>query len=110
MKTLMKTFLMVCGLSAVSLLSSCQSGTTYVPPTSAVSCSKCGTIYFKAPVTGGGGVGAAGIKGGFITLREASRMSCPDCENKVIAWVKTGTFTQHVCASCGGTMRHCTSH
>ena len=108
MKTLMKTLLMVGSLGVASLLTSCQSGTTYVAPTSAVSCSKCGTVYFQAPATNG--VGAAGAKGGFITLRTASRMSCPDCENKVIAWVKTGSFTQHVCKTCGGAMSHCTSH
>ena len=104
----MKILLMVGSLGIASLMTSCQAPSHSSTPTSAVSCSKCGTVYFKAPATSG--VGAAGMKGGFVTLKSASRMSCPDCENKVIAWVKTGTFTQHVCATCGGTMHHCTSH
>ena len=106
MKTLMKTLLMVGSLGIASLMTSCQAPSS--TPTSAVSCSKCGTVYFKAPAHSG--VGAAGMKGGFVTLRSASRMSCPDCERKVVAWVKGGTFTEHVCASCGGAMKHCTTH
>jgi len=106
MKTLMKTLLLVGSFGIAGLMTSCQAPSS--TPTSAVSCSKCGTVYFKAPQTSG--VGAAGMKGGFITLRSASRMSCPDCENKVVAWVKGGTFSSHVCASCGGTMNHCTIH
>jgi len=37
-------------------------------------------------------------------------MTCPDCENKVVAWVKGGSFTEHTCKTCGGAMKHCSSH
>lgn len=106
MKTLIKSLLTVATLSATALLSSCQAPSS--APTSAVSCSKCGTVYFKAPATGG--VGAAGAKGGFITLKPAGRMDCADCENKVAGWVKFGTLTEHTCKTCGGTLNHCTRH
>jgi len=91
---------------ATLLLASCAAPSA--TPTSAVSCNKCGTVYFKAPSSTG--VGAAGLKGGFIALKPASRMDCVDCENKVIAWVKTGSLTRHTCKTCGGTLQHCTSH
>lgn len=32
------------------------------------------------------------------------------CENQVIAMMKTGSLTKHVCKSCGGALRHCTQH
>ena len=107
MKTkLIKTTLL--GLTAIGtlLLASCQAPSS--TPTHAVSCDKCHTIHFKAPTTGG--VGAAGAKGGIVTLRDASRMSCPDCENKVVAMLKGGSITRHTCASCGGTLSHCKQH
>jgi ribosomal protein S27E len=37
-------------------------------------------------------------------------MSCPDCENQVIAMLKSGSATKHVCKSCGGTLHHCVNH
>ena len=108
MKTLLKTLLMVGSLGVAGLLTSCQAPAQMHTPSSAVSCSKCHTIHFMAPVTGG--VGAAGAKGGIVTLRHADSMSCPDCENQVIAMLKTGSLTRHVCKTCGGTLHHCTSH
>ena len=104
MKTkLIRTSLL--GLAAIGtlLLASCQAPSS--APTAAVSCDKCGTIHFKAPFTGYG----PGNKG-IVALRDASRMSCPDCENQVIAMLKTGSLTKHVCKSCGGALRHCTQH
>lgn len=91
----------VLGLAAVGalLLTSCQA--TSSAPTSAVSCDKCGTVHFKAPVPSG-----SGDKGVF-TLRDSSRMSCPDCENQVVAMLKSGVATKHTCKSCNGTLRHC---
>ncbi len=77
----------------------CDSST----PTSAVSCDKCNTVYFKAPST----TSAPGGKG-FVTLLPASRMECSECETKVITWVKTGSLTQQVCKTCGGTLHCCT--
>ena len=71
------------GLAAIGtlVLASCQAPSS--APTAAVSCDKCGTVHFKAPSTGYG-PGSKGI----VTLRDASRMSCPDCENQVIAMMK----------------------
>jgi ribosomal protein S27E len=98
------------GLAALGtlLLASCQAPSS--GPKAAVHCDKCHTIHFLAPTTGGGGVGGAGLKGGFVTLRHADSMSCPDCENKVVAMLKGGSITRHTCASCGGTLRHCSHH
>ncbi len=98
------------GLAALGtlLLASCQAPSS--SPTAAVHCDKCRTIHFLSPATGGGGVGGAGAKGGFVTLRHADSMSCPDCENKVVAMLKGGNITRHSCASCGGMLRYCTSH
>lgn len=109
MKTkLIRTSLL--GLAALGtlLLASCQAPSS--GPTAAVHCDKCHTIHFMAPASGGGASGAAGSKGGVVTLRHADSMSCPDCENKVVAMMKSGSFTRHTCASCGGTLRHCTQH
>ncbi len=96
------------GLAALGTLAlvSCQAPAH--TPTSAVTCSKCHTIHFNAPATSG--AGAAGAKGGIVTLRHADGMSCADCENKVVAMLKTGSLTQHTCKTCGGTLHHCTSH
>jgi len=93
---------LVLGLTAFALVS-CQAPSS--TPTSAVSCNKCGTVYFKAPSTSSGSGGK-----GFVSLKPASRMDCADCENKVVAWVKTGSLTQHTCKTCGGALQHCTSH
>jgi ribosomal protein S27E len=104
MKTkLIKSSLLALAAFATLLLASCAAPST--TPTAAVSCDKCGTIHFKAPSSGYG----PGNKG-IVTLRDASRMSCPDCENQVIAMMKTGSLTKHVCKSCGGALRHCTQH
>lgn len=95
----------ILGLAALStlLLASCQAPSS--TPTAAVSCDKCRTIHFQAPSTGYG----PGNKG-IVTLRHSERMSCPDCENQVVAMLKTGSLTKHVCPSCGGNLHHCTQH
>lgn len=94
------------GILAIGALAlvSCQSPAP-ATPTSAVSCNKCGTIHFKAPSTAVGSWNK-----GIVTLHDASRMSCPDCENKVVAMLKGGNVTRHTCSSCGGTLNHCTMH
>ncbi len=101
------------GIAALGILAltSCQAPAHHHTPSSAVSCSKCGTVWFKspAPTSGSGGSNMAGGKG-FVALQSSSRMSCPDCENKVTAWAKTGNFVEHTCKSCGGAMHHCTNH
>jgi len=104
MKTkLINSTLLPLAAFATLLLASCAAPSS--TPTSAVSCNKCGTVYFKAPSTTSGSGGK-----GFVSLKPASRMDCADCENKVVAWVKTGSLTQHTCKTCGGTLQHCTSH
>ncbi|MFZ2282087.1 MAG: hypothetical protein WAW39_30105 [Prosthecobacter sp.] len=105
MKTkLIHSTILVLATFATMLLASCAPPSA--TPTSAISCTKCGTVYFKTPSLSASSPGGKG----FVTLRSSSSMTCPDCENKVIAWVKTGSFTQHVCKTCGGAMSHCTSH
>jgi hypothetical protein len=106
MKTLLKKIILVTGLGLAAMLTSCAAPVHHNhAPTSAITCSKCSTVYFKSPSV----TSAPGDKG-FVTLKSSSRMSCPDCENKVIAWAKHGEFTEHVCKTCGGAMKHCTSH
>lgn len=98
----MKTLLLTSILGLAGLLTSCQTSTGI--PESAVTCDKCRTVYFKAPASMPPG------NKGFLTLRDASSMDCPDCENQVISWVKTGSLTRHVCKSCGGSLSHCRRH
>lgn len=103
-KLIRSTLLGIAALSTLAL-ASCQAPAKCHMPTSAITCSKCGTVSFMAPST-------SALSGGksYITLKSASRMDCPDCENKVVAWAKGGAFTEHTCKSCGGAMKHCTSH
>lgn len=84
-------------------LSSCQAPSS--TPTAAVTCDKCQTVHYMAPSSGY----SPGTKG-IVTLRHSTSMKCPDCENKVVAMLKGGNVTKHACASCGGTLRHCTNH
>jgi ribosomal protein S27E len=78
-------------------LTTCQT----TAPHPALACSKGHTVHFKAPNT------SPGTKP-IVTLAEHERMSCPDCKNAAIAWVKTGAITKHNCSSCGGSLAHCT--
>jgi len=104
MKTqLVRSFLL--GLAALGTLALASCQATSAAPTSALTCSKCATVYFKSPSV----TSAAGDKG-FVTLKSSSKMNCPDCENRVIAWAKKGEFTQHTCKTCGGALSHCSSH
>ena len=105
-KLIRSTLLGIAALSTLALVS-CQAPAKCHMPTSAVTCSKCHTIHFNAPGTG---VGAAGAKGGIVTMRHADSMSCADCESKVVAMLKTGNITQHTCKTCGGTLHHCSTH
>lgn len=36
-------------------------------------------------------------------------MKCPDCENAVAHFFKTGKL-EHACSTCGGEFVHCTAH
>jgi ribosomal protein S27E len=102
----MKTLLLLASLAFASLLSSCSAPAHAASaPSSAISCAKCGTVYFKSP-----SVSSAPGDKGFVTLKSSSKMSCPTCENKVVAWAKGDTFVNHVCKTCGGAMKHCSNH
>jgi len=102
----MKTLLLLACLAFASLLSSCSApATVATTPHSALTCSQCHTVYFKSPSVSS----AAGDKG-MVTLKPSSKMACAECENKAVAWVKSGTFTEHVCKTCGGAMKHCSMH
>jgi len=98
----MKKMFTITTLGLAGMLTSCQ--TTTGTPQSAVTCDKCRTVYFKD---------SSGINPsnkGFVALRDASRMECAECENQVIAWVKTGSLSKHTCNSCGGKLHHCKNH
>ena len=103
MKTLLKSTLL---LGTAALLASCQAPSS--TPTSAVICAKCNTVWFKSPASVG--PGAAGAKGGVVALRTSGTMTCPDCENQVVAMLKTGSLTKHTCKTCGSTLQHCQAH
>lgn len=103
MKTLLKSLLL---FATAGLLASCQAPSS--TPDSVVMCGKCKTVWFKAPVTAG--VGGAGLKSGIVAYRTAGTMTCPDCENAVVAMLKGGNITKHVCKTCGSTLQHCKAH
>ncbi|MFO1482759.1 MAG: hypothetical protein U1F71_05270 [Verrucomicrobiaceae bacterium] len=96
---------MLLGLAAFGglALASCQAPSS--APHHAVTCDKCRTVHFMAPSVGAG----PGNKG-VLTLRHADSMSCPDCENHLVAMLKGGNLTKHTCKSCGGTLYHCMHH
>ncbi len=102
----MKKLLLLASLAFAGMLSSCAAPVhVSAVPHSAITCSKCSTVYFKSPNV----TTAPGDKG-FVSLKSSSKMSCADCESKVVAWTKTGEFTEHTCKTCGGAMKHCTGH
>jgi len=96
------------GLSVVFALTmtSCQTTGETTDAGSAVMCDKCKTVWVKRP-SNIGGVGQRG--GGVTTYRDTQAMQCPECENAIATFVKTGQL-QHRCSHCGGTMTHCTTH
>ena len=87
-------------------MTSCQTTGETTDAGYAVMCDKCKTVWVKRP-THIGGVDKGG--GGVTTYRDAKVMKCPDCENAIVTFVKTGQL-QHRCTHCGGTMTHCTVH
>ena len=79
--------------------------TTSGAPREAVMCSKCQTVWFKAPAGG-----SPGTKGGLLELKSAGSMSCPDCRNDVETVFKGMGRVVHSCKSCGGSLSHCRTH
>ena len=103
MKLKIRFLALVGSLSFVAVLPSCQT-TGATAGTDAVMCSKCKTVWVKAPVR----AGAPG-KGGHTIYRDTKTMTCPECESAVVTFFKTGSL-KHNCSHCGGAMTHCTKH
>ncbi len=104
----MKTYTLIkgalFGILALTMVS-CQSTGGTQEAGSAVMCDKCKTVWVKRPIDT-----FAGRKGGGVTTyRDAKAMKCPDCENAIVTFMKTGQL-KHRCSHCGGTMTHCTTH
>ncbi len=93
------------GILALTMVS-CQSTGGTQQAGSAVMCDKCKTVWVKQP-SNMGGTSKGG--GGVTTYRDAQVMQCPDCENAIITFVKTGQL-KHRCSHCGGTLTHCMKH
>ncbi len=104
MKTKFHTKITVLAAAAALLISSCtsmrpQSGTTRV---SGLTCDKCEAIWLPT-------VAATGKPGsGYHTYRMSRKMVCPDCENIMATFMRTGKFS-HSCPSCGGQITRCTA-
>lgn len=92
------------GTLALTMVSCQSTGGTHETG-SAVTCDKCKTVWVKRPSN----IGGAGKGGGVTTYRDNQAMKCPDCENAIATFVKTGQL-KHRCNHCGGTMTHCTAH
>lgn len=88
----------------VLTMASCQSTGNTAADGPAVMCDKCKTVWVKRPQQTG-----ISNKGGMISYRDEKVMQCPDCENAVVTFFKTGSLKHH-CSHCGGTMNHCTTH
>lgn len=82
----------------------CQ--TTARGPGKAVMCDKCKTVWVSQATPVGGGTKAGP---GFVVYRDVKSMECPECENAVVTFFKTGQL-KHRCSHCGGTLSHCESH
>ena len=58
-----------------------------------VKCDKCGTVWVQEP-------------NGKLRTHKVPRMRCPDCEDAVIHFFKTGEL-RHYCSHCEGTLQTC---
>lgn len=101
MKTLTKTLLLTGILGLASLIPSCQ--TTSATGNSAVTCSKCKTVWVSSPTA----IGPS--RKPYIVYRDKKIMTCPDCESAAATFFKTGSLKHH-CAHCGDTLAHCETH
>ena len=99
------------GLSAVLALAGCQSGggnaaaaaPSHEMAPEAMRCDKCQVTWVKTPYKGGHGASA-------IQYRDTQKMTCPDCEEKMSNFFKTGKIMEHHCNACGGNMAACETH
>lgn len=100
-----RLFILAGSLGLATMLSSCQStGSASTAGTEAIMCDKCKTVWVSKPTT----IGSPGRMQTTI-LRDSKTMTCPDCQLAINNYWKTGSM-KHVCATCGGTMTHCTQH
>ena len=94
------------GLLAIvaAAITSCQTTSSDQTSGPAVMCDKCQTVWVKRAQN----IGTSN-KGGTTIYRNEKVMQCPDCENAIVTFFKTGEL-KHRCTHCGGTMTHCTQH
>lgn len=67
-----------------------------------IMCNKCESFWLPRV----GSIGKPG--GGHVTYRASRRMICPQCEDIVATFFRTGRFT-HVCPGCRGNITRCTA-
>jgi ribosomal protein S27E len=96
-----KSLLITGALGIAMMLTACQTAPTH--PTSAITCNKCQTVWVQTP-DGSGKPGS-----GYYELRSTKKMVCPECQDAILTFLKTGKLRHH-CNICGGTLDHCTSH
>lgn len=69
-------------------------------PEAAVFCPKCKMVWVEMP----------DLNDPYrLSTVSTEVMECPDCENAVVHFFKTGEL-EHACSTCGGELVHCTSH
>lgn len=101
--TTAKSLLLIGALGIISLLNACQTAPK-APPPNAVICSKCKILWVEHLHN----TGYAKHPGPYIPVK-SKIMVCPDCESAIVTFFKTGRLKHH-CATCGGTLDHCTYH
>jgi hypothetical protein len=101
--TTAKSLLLMGAMGVITLLTACQTAPT-APPANAVICSKCKIVWVEHLHN----TGYAKHPGTYIPVK-SKVMVCPDCESAIVTFFKTGQLKHH-CATCGGTLNHCTYH
>jgi hypothetical protein len=106
MKLKTRILILAGSLGLATVLSSCQStGAGTTAGTEAVMCDKCKTVWMmNKPAT----LGSPGRMQTTV-YRDSKTMTCPDCQLAINNYWKTGSM-KHNCATCGGTLAHCTQH
>ena len=95
------------GLSALLALVGCQSENVATNPTHemdpmAMRCDKCQVTWVKSLYNAD--------KHGGVAYRDTQKMTCPDCEERMSNFFKTGKIVEHHCNACGGNMIACETH
>lgn len=97
MKLKTRLIILASSLGFATMLSSCQSTASPAAVSDAVMCDKCKTVW----------VNSSGKP--YMPYRVREVMTCPDCTSAIANFVKTGQL-KHTCATCGGSLSHCTKH